>query len=1232
MNHRSTGNDESTGCEGRDIDGLADTDIADLQDDAAIHSTSGSAARTTRRSRGPSSQRLARPGSSERDTDLSSQSRTPSYPGMGTAYAQSLPVEDAERYDMLGEYARGGLGRVMQARDERLGRTVAIKELLRRSRLAESLFVREALITARLQHPGIVPVHEAGRWPSGEPFYVMKLVSGQSLMVLIRETESLAERLALLPHVIAVIDTLAYAHNEGVIHRDIKPANVIVGDFGETVVVDWGLARDEKQPVPLAQNLVEMELAALADPAHDSTTVWLSVGNYSVSGKVIGTPAYMAPEQARGEEVGAKADVYALGALLYELLAGTAPYTGKEPQVVLDRVLAGPPAPLVEQDRHIPRDLIAIVDKAMARDPGQRYPSAVELAEDLRRFHTGKLVSAHHYSTWTLVRRWLWRHRSPALVAATALMVLAVMAVVGVDRIVTEKNHAQAQRAAAETRGADLVLLQAQSSLLRDPTAAMAWLAQVLEPGPIDDDRFHEARQHYDEAVARGVARHVIPHGDGIERTIPTPDGEFLISASRDGALRLIDPERGTARILYRSDNAHFFSVALSPDRRWLAAGTRKGVIHLLALDGEYRVRAARQLDGHRRHVRVVRFTADAHLVSISLDHQIRVWDVASGEDRAMYHYASYAASSEDGEWLARGMNDDNLTLIDAISGDEIWQATLRRPEPIAPGEVPGPGPRATPLGPMAFSPDRRQLAVHGQDGVVRLVDTENGSVRELGRIDAPLWMTPIAFSPTGRWLATTDEESAIQLWNVETGERERIWRGHSRPVFALTFTDDERFLGSTSDDATARVWELASDHVREFVGHTDDVSQIAFHDGGATISTASFDGTVRIWPFEPRAVQQLAMPGPVWAVRFDDSGDLVTVGEDLELRQIALRDEQRQELGGLDLDALAIDTAQTMTTGKFLSQLKRRPTPQIVIWNLQDGTRQIRTGFDSIARKVVFSQDDSTMVSLHQDHSIRVWSVEGGEPQLIRPESAVCGIAVSRDGALLATTSSSRAEVLDLASKRVVGRFATPDDIACLPGKPGRHVVFSGDGSWVAVSGSGRGVALWHPSSGSARELDTRGQRVFQLASSPDGRLLAATIESREVVVWDAHSGQERHVGKHEDHVYHVTFSPRGNLLASASVDGTVGVWNPTTDELRVLRGHSDEVIRVAFSRDSSLLVSSSLDRTMWIWQLADLVIPDAEVLRDRVAGATSAVIDDDNRVRTVDIARNPPSRAASL
>lgn len=345
----------------------------------------------------------ATPGEADLADTLSAPTRSPGEPALRT-----LPTVDPAQYARGAEIARGGMGRIVAARDLRLGRDVAIKEIFGAAPGLELRFEREIRITARLQHPSIVDVHEAGYWPSGEPFFVMKLVLGRSLEAAIDRTPP-AARLSLLPHLVAATDALAYAHAHRVIHRDLKPGNVLVGDFGETVVIDWGLAKHLDDPGD--------ELVTAPGPGAD-------VPALTQAGAVMGTPAYMAPEQARGETVDERADVYALGAMLYHLLAGNPPYTGNTAREVVDRVLSGPPAPLEGEGSAIPSDLRTIVAKAMARDPAARYPSAKELADELRTFQTGKLVASHQYSLGQLARRWLRRNRAPVAVAAAAALVL----------------------------------------------------------------------------------------------------------------------------------------------------------------------------------------------------------------------------------------------------------------------------------------------------------------------------------------------------------------------------------------------------------------------------------------------------------------------------------------------------------------------------------------------------------------------------------------------------------------------------------------------------------------------------------------------------------------------------------------------------------------------------------------------------------------------------------------
>ena len=364
------------------------------------------------------------------------------------AAIDDLPLTDPALYVSEREVARGGMGRIIAAHDRILGRPVALKELLHADAEHAARFRREALITARLQHPAIVPVYHAGRWPSGEPFYAMKLVSGQPLDRAISQATTLADRLGLLPTIIAAVDAIAYAHSKRIVHRDLKPANVLVGDFGEIVVIDWGLAKDLDDDSPDT-----LPGARLAD-RRATLTSSADAGALTVAGAVMGTPAYMPPEQARGEAVDERADVFSLGAMLYHVLTGAPPYAASTATEVIAAAIEGKVTPLAARAPEAPADLVAIIARAMAHEPAARYPTAKALADELRRFQTGKLVAAHRYSLRERVGRWVRRHRAAVTIGAIAAVAFLVLGTLALRRIVVERDRAEAQRHLAEERRA----------------------------------------------------------------------------------------------------------------------------------------------------------------------------------------------------------------------------------------------------------------------------------------------------------------------------------------------------------------------------------------------------------------------------------------------------------------------------------------------------------------------------------------------------------------------------------------------------------------------------------------------------------------------------------------------------------------------------------------------------------------------------------------------------------
>ncbi|CAN5271942.1 hypothetical protein BH11MYX1_BH11MYX1_03750 [soil metagenome] len=274
-----------------------------------------------------------------------------------------IGTEIGGAYQIAALLAVGGMGRVYRARDLVRGREVALNLPRTTSRWIVRRFAREVAVTARLGHPGIVAVYDSGKLPDGTPFYVMPLFEGVSLELALTRATNRDQRLALLGHVIAIANTMAYAHERQIAHRDLKPHNVLVGRFGETVILDWGPAKElgaPLRPPALAEATAPVTYAPIE-------IAQLLAGKTTRPGDVLGTPAFMPPEQARGEDVDQRADVYALGAILEQLLVG------RLPRKAADAALA-----------HAPPPLVAICRRAMSPSREDRHPDGAAFARELR--------------------------------------------------------------------------------------------------------------------------------------------------------------------------------------------------------------------------------------------------------------------------------------------------------------------------------------------------------------------------------------------------------------------------------------------------------------------------------------------------------------------------------------------------------------------------------------------------------------------------------------------------------------------------------------------------------------------------------------------------------------------------------------------------------------------------------------------------------------------------------
>jgi len=407
-----------------------------------------------------------------------------SWPSSGVIRRMSERRAASGRYRMEGEIARGGMGAILEVFDEDLRRKLAMKVIVDHAQDATASargsvhpqklarFLEEAQVTGQLDHPGIVPVHELGLDADGRVYFTMRLVRGRDLAAIFHLVDGQKEGWTVtraLGVLLKVCEATAFAHAKGVVHRDLKPANVMVGQFGEVYVMDWGLARvrdhadrhdlrvrRDAGPAPAPVEIDRREESGSA-PRDEL---------YTMDGDIVGTPSYMAPEQALGqlEKLDARSDVYALGAMLYRLLAGTAPHTSKDEfagaGTILERVIAGPPKPLETLAPEAPAELVAICEKAMERDPSRRYPDMLAVAEDLRAFLEGRVVGAFETGALAEARKWI--RRNTPLAASLAASVLALAGGLAASLVFARAASASAELAEVRRKESDANALLAE--------------------------------------------------------------------------------------------------------------------------------------------------------------------------------------------------------------------------------------------------------------------------------------------------------------------------------------------------------------------------------------------------------------------------------------------------------------------------------------------------------------------------------------------------------------------------------------------------------------------------------------------------------------------------------------------------------------------------------------------------------------------------------------------------
>jgi WD40 repeat protein len=992
------------------------------------------------------------------------------------------------RYRVVAELGRGGMGVVYDAIDTQLQRSVALKclpaELVgdasRRRR-----FLSEVLVTAGLEHPGIVPVHDAGETPEGELYYVMKKVSGRPLWSLIEEAPDLAHRLALLPHVLATADAVAFAHDAQVIHRDLKPNNILVGPFGETIVVDWGLAKR------LGAGMREP-----SSPA-DERSFALSPELATRAGDVLGTPGYMAPEQASGGDVDTRSDVYALGALLYHVVSGQPP--ARYPAATSTGAIAeaGP-------------DLAAIVTKAMADVPEQRYASARELADELRRFQSGQLVAAYRYSASALARRWLRRHRGLVAGVAVLATALAAFGAVSVQRIARERDTASAERRKAEAARAQaverqnaLVLLQARAQLARDPTAAIAWLKKF----PHDDRDWPEEKRIAHDAWARGVARYV--YSDARPFTaVAVSDGAAVVAASHADSITVWETATG--------------------ERRELGAGAGVGAALGLSADGRV-------------------------LLSSDGSGTIRLWDLRRATSQT---FAGRADRFRFGEGLALSLKGDDrphLFELDTLRelplpsdvrsadfvdhGGRVLLARSRTLAVLDPrtGAVSAPAPVDERVTSVAASVDGQRV-VAGAIRDLLVLDRATGQWRTIH--GAGDMVRRVAISPDGRW-AVSCGSGSLGAWLFDLDAL-------SATVFSsvvgcggsYAFSPDGRRLLTRGARNVVTVWDVATKQWRLLAGQEDAVYDAAFSANGEWLASASSDGTVRVLPADDGILA--TMPEVVAGSKIVAGGKiLVRRNADgaMFLRDLGGHEERiaphRTSFAPDDVGSLSADAR----TAAFIGRDGR-----LVVMDLASGAERAFGPYPDEGEVVadVLSPDGARIAFSTAAGTLHVAETSRGTERVIgAQEGKVYGVGFSPDGAALATGGDD--QVLRLWNA-VAGGLER-----AFPGHAGLiwDVNFSRDGGRLVSASADGTVRVWERATGESRTLRGHMGPVTSAALSPDGTQVVSTGVDGTLRLWTVATG-EGVILRRGGRLWFAQYSADGSRI-SLSSDAGVLVIDPT-------------------------------------------------------------------------------------